>query len=68
MQSKVLKLGSDVLQFMSSIETLETPDAVLNGLHKATRSVPALNVLGAALFPVRWGDWSGFAKNKTFPS
>jgi hypothetical protein len=45
---------------MSGIETLETPDAALNGLHKATHSIPVLNVLGAALFPVRWGDWSGF--------
>jgi DNA-binding CsgD family transcriptional regulator len=54
-----------MLQFMSGIETLETPDAILNGLHKASHSVPALNVLGAALFPVRWGDWSGFEKQKT---
>jgi DNA-binding CsgD family transcriptional regulator len=65
MQSEVLKLSSDVLQFMSGIETLETPDALLDGLHKATHSVPFLNVLGAARFPLRWGDWSGFEKNKT---
>ena len=65
MQPEVLKLSSDVLQFMSGIETLETPDALLDGLHKATHSVPSLNVLGAARFPIRWGDWSGFEKNKT---
>ena len=65
MQSKVLKLGSDMLQFMSGIEIFETPDALLDGLHKATHCVPSLNVLGAARFPIRWGDWSGFEKNKT---
>ena len=58
MQSEVLKLSSDVLQFMSGMEMLETPNALLDDLHEATYSVPSLNVLGAARFPIRWGEWS----------
>ncbi|WP_082072804.1 LuxR C-terminal-related transcriptional regulator [Hyphomicrobium sp. 99] len=65
MHSKVLKLGSEMLRFISSIDKLETPDALLDGLHKATHSNASVNVLGAALFPVRWGDWNGFEKRKT---
>jgi DNA-binding CsgD family transcriptional regulator len=58
----VLKLGSEMLQFTSSIETFGTPDEVLEGLHKVTGQ---LNVLGAVLFPVRWGDWGSLEKGKT---
>jgi len=65
MHSKVLKLGSEMLRFISGIDKLETPDALLDGLHKAAHSISSLNVLGAALFPVRWGDWNGFEKHKT---
>jgi DNA-binding CsgD family transcriptional regulator len=61
----VLKLGSDMLQFTSSIETLGTPDEVLDCLHKVTLQATQLNVLGAALFPLRWGDWSSLEKGKT---
>jgi len=61
----VLKLGSDMLQFTSSIEKLDTPDAVLDGLHKVAFPASQLNVLGAALFPLRWGDWSSLEKGKT---
>lgn len=62
---EVLKLGSDMLHFTSSLEDLDTPDAVLDALHKVTQKNVHLNVLGAALFPVRWGDWSGTEKGKT---
>jgi DNA-binding CsgD family transcriptional regulator len=54
-----------MLTFMNGIDELDTPDAVLDGLHRVTHSRTTLNVLGAALFPVRWGDWSGFEKRKT---
>ena len=63
--SDVLKLSSEMLLFTSSIEKLDTPDAVLDGLHKATHQATPLNVLAAALFPVRWGDFSGVEKGKT---
>ena len=54
-----------MLLFTSSIEKLDTPDAVLDALHKATHQATPLNVLAAALFPVRWGDFSGVEKGKT---
>ena len=62
---EVVKLGTEMLQFTSSLEDLDTPDAVLDALHKVTQKNVHLNVLGAALFPVRWGDWSGTEKGKT---
>jgi DNA-binding CsgD family transcriptional regulator len=54
-----------MLQFTSSIETLATPDAVLDGLHKAAFQASQLNVLGAVLLPVRCGDWNSIEKGKT---
>jgi hypothetical protein len=61
----VLKLGSKMLQFIGSIERLDTPDEVLDSLQKATHQATPLNVLGAVLFPVRWGDWGSLKKGKT---
>jgi DNA-binding CsgD family transcriptional regulator len=61
----IAKLGSEMLEFVTSIDDFNTPDAVLNGLHKVAHQVYALNVLGAALFPLRWGDWSGLIEGKT---
>jgi hypothetical protein len=52
-------------RFSSSVQTCKTPDALLDGLHKATHSVPSLNVFGAARFPIPCGEWSGFEKNIT---
>jgi DNA-binding CsgD family transcriptional regulator len=61
----ISKLGSDMLQFTSSLERLGTPDEVLDGLHKVTARNLGINVLGAALFPLRWGEWEGMEKGKT---
>jgi DNA-binding CsgD family transcriptional regulator len=65
LRQDVLKLGSEMLQFTSSIKKLDAPDEVLNGLHKVASQSTPLNVLGAALFPVRCGDWSSLEKGKT---
>ena len=62
MPSDVLKLNAEMLQFTSSIKTLDTPDAVLDGLQRATHRATPLNVLGALLLPVRWGDFSGLER------
>ena len=64
-QPDVLKLSADMLRFTSSIKGFDTPEAVLDGLHNATHQSTPLNVLGAAMFPVRSGDWSGLEKGKT---
>ena len=61
----VLKLSAEMLRFTSGIGRLATPDVILDGLHNATHHATPLNVLGVALFPLRWGDWSGFEKGKT---
>jgi DNA-binding CsgD family transcriptional regulator len=61
----VAKLGEEMLQFICSIDRLDTPDEVLNRLHQVTFGACQLNVLGAALFPLQWGDLSNLEKGKT---
>ena len=61
----VAKLGTDMLQFTSSVDDLKTPDEVLDSLDKVTVENMRINVLGAALFPLRWGDWGTNGKGKT---
>ncbi len=61
----VTKLGADMLQFTSSVDDLKTPDEVLDSLDKVTSEDMRINVLGAAMFPLRWGDWSTNGKGKT---
>src|SRR5690349_5345049 len=61
----VSQLGADMLQFVSSIDECATPDEVLNGLHKVVLPHTQINVLGAALFPLQWGDWGSVEKGKT---
>ena len=53
----VAKLGSDMLRFMRALDILDTPNMVLASLNKALRYAPGLQVMGAAMFPVRWGNW-----------
>ena len=61
----VAKLGEDMLEFTSSVDRLETPDEVLNHLHQVTIGACQLNVLGASLFPLQWGDLGSVEKGKT---
>jgi DNA-binding CsgD family transcriptional regulator len=61
----VSMLGSEMLQFTSSVGKLDTPGEVLDSLHDVTFRSCQLNVLGAALFPIRWGDWSSIEKGKS---
>lgn len=48
------KLGRDLLRFIGESDKIDAPDQVLNHLHDITATCD-LNVLGALLFPVRWG-------------
>lgn len=60
-----VKLGPEMLRFATSIDTLGTPDEVLNALNKVTLPSCSISVLVAALLPLRWGDWSGIEAGKT---
>ena len=59
------ELTSELLHFTSKLDQLDTPTDVLDGLHKITTRTCQLGVLGALLFPARWGDWGGIEKDKT---
>jgi len=59
------ELASELLHFTSALDQLETPQNVLDGLHDITIETCQLAVLGALLFPRRWGDWGGIEKGKT---
>jgi len=59
------RLGAEMLRFATGIDALQSPDGVLNELHKVTFPHCNIAVLVAALLPVRWGDWSGVQKGKT---
>ena len=56
--TNLAKLGSETLRFCSGINKLTTTDAILDALHTVTSEHSPLNVLGAAILPLRSGDWS----------
>jgi DNA-binding CsgD family transcriptional regulator len=58
------KLGRDLLRYIGEIDKLDAPNKVLNRLHDITAACD-LNVLGALLFPVRWGNWDTLEVGKT---
>jgi DNA-binding CsgD family transcriptional regulator len=53
-----LKLGAQLLSFSTNLESIEAPDAVLNGLHAITSPALKLNALCAVRFPVNVSDWA----------
>ncbi len=59
------KLGEGLLRYVGKIDKLDAPDKVLDGLHEVTFDACDINVLGALLFPMRWGDWSSIEIGKT---
>src|SRR5262245_54994340 len=52
------RLGPELLEYAVGVEDLGAPADVLDRLHTIVSQRCELNVLGAALYPVRWGDWS----------
>jgi LuxR family quorum sensing-dependent transcriptional regulator len=58
-------LGPQLLAYSAEVETISSGYEVLDRLHAITSRLCRLNVLGAALFPLRWGDWSGVEEGKT---
>jgi DNA-binding CsgD family transcriptional regulator len=59
----IRQLGEQLLEFTSSIDRLNSPDAVLNGLHAVTARYCQVNVLAAVMFPLRCGDRIEKGKN-----
>ncbi|HWE16101.1 MAG TPA: LuxR C-terminal-related transcriptional regulator [Hyphomicrobiaceae bacterium] len=58
-------LGAELLSYAVDAETFDTPDAVLDHLHEITWRYCRLSVLGAGLFPLKWGDLRGVEKGRT---
>lgn len=65
MDEKVRKLGSDMLTYASSVDELNTPEQVLDGLNRVSTENCRISVLGAMLLPLRWGHWGGVKLGKT---
>jgi LuxR family quorum sensing-dependent transcriptional regulator len=58
-------LASELLQFTSAVELLDTPEAVLNALHDISMPACKAGVLGSVLLPLRWGDLAALELGKT---
>jgi DNA-binding CsgD family transcriptional regulator len=60
-----LTTGMELLGFASTIDALKDPAEVLDRLHGIVSKHWEMNVLGALLFPLRWGDWNSLEKGRT---
>jgi DNA-binding CsgD family transcriptional regulator len=65
MSVDIEKFGAEMVRFAGGVERFAAPDEVLDGLHQISSEACKVNVLGAALLPVRWGDWSGVDVGET---
>jgi len=54
-----------MLHFTCSVDQFDTPEEVLDALHKVSSGSAQVSVLGAALFPLRWGDLGSVELGKT---
>jgi DNA-binding CsgD family transcriptional regulator len=61
----VQRLGVGLLRYIRSLDEQDSPEAVLDALHKVTSQTCQLNVLCAAMFPLRWGDVDSIVRGKT---
>ncbi len=60
-----LQLASDLLNYCDTVDQLRSAEEVLDRLHRVVRRPCGVGVLGAALFPLRWGDWPRMQRGKT---
>jgi DNA-binding CsgD family transcriptional regulator len=58
-------LARKLFDYTVEVESLDSIDDVLDRLHAITSRYCRVNVLGAALFPLSWGDWSSVEKGRT---
>jgi LuxR family quorum sensing-dependent transcriptional regulator len=59
------RFGTDIIDFARGIDELRSSDQVLDRLSSITRQYCELQVLAAALLPVRWGDVGTMELGKT---
>jgi hypothetical protein len=59
------KFIARLLRFTEAVDSFNSSDQVLNALHDATHEPLCVNVLGALLLPLRWGDLSALELGKT---
>ncbi len=60
-----LDLGAKLLAYATDVQSLATPEAVLDALHSITSSAIKLNLLGAVRLPVKVCDWEAFRLGTT---
>jgi DNA-binding CsgD family transcriptional regulator len=60
-----LQFRSELLAYVGDVERTGTPQKVLNDLHAVTWPHLRIGVIGAAQFPLRWGDYSKLEKGKS---
>ena len=58
-------LAADLLRYTDDVELLNSPEAVLDGLHDVTMPACKIGVLGSLLLPLRWGDLTALERGKT---
>jgi DNA-binding CsgD family transcriptional regulator len=63
-QSADPPLRSELLAYVNDLDDVQTPAAVLDGLHKITWAAARVGVVGAALLPLRRSN-AGYEKGKT---
>src|SRR5262245_1028174 len=64
-QTDASKLSAALLRFTKEVDSANTPSAVLDDLHDKTWAHSRIGVVGAALFPLRWGDFAALEGDKT---
>src|SRR5689334_2312100 len=60
-----LQFRSELLAYVGDVERTGTPQKVLNDLHAVTWPHLRIGVIGAAQFPLRWGDYGGLEKGRS---
>ncbi|MGO9486081.1 MAG: LuxR C-terminal-related transcriptional regulator [Rhodomicrobium sp.] len=61
----VSDLSAKLLTYATDVQSLATPDAVLDGLHKITSPALKLNLLGAGRLPLKVCDWDALQLGTT---
>jgi DNA-binding CsgD family transcriptional regulator len=64
-QSQSTALARDLFSFIEAVDTLNTPERVLDVLHKASWDTCGLGVLGAFMLPIKYGDLDSLELGKT---